>query len=266
MSDQLSRQLLTMAPHRALLRAVEGRLMSAAWSACPNTGPTLDVGCGDGHFASIAYETPIDVGIDVRAAELQETVERGPSVYRSVALASATDLPFKDECFGVVLSNCAIEHIPDNEAVLRELSRVLRSGGVFLTTVPSENFATMLLGATLLRKLGAKGLAHRYGQFFNRISFHHHVYGPAEWERRMATHGLRVTEASYYFSARAHRAFDAAHYLGVPHLICRKLTGRWVIHPLMAWPYEKWLRRYYDESLAQERGAYLFLRCEKLYT
>ena len=41
-----------MAPHRAVLRAVECRFMARV----PLTAPVLDIGCGDGHFASIAYE------------------------------------------------------------------------------------------------------------------------------------------------------------------------------------------------------------------
>ncbi len=115
----------------------------------------------------------------------------------------------------------------------------------------------------MLRRVGATRLAARYGAFFNRISLHHHVHGPDIWEQRLAAHGLRLVDSSYYFSARAHRAFDASHYLGVPHLISRKLTGRWVPHPLLARPYERWLRRYYEEPVRQPVGAYLFLRCEK---
>ncbi len=263
MADQLTRQLATMAPHRALLRAVEGELMTPVLAAADRSAPVLDIGCGDGHFASIAYTSPIDVGIDVRDDELRETARRGAQVYRQLALASATALPFADGAFGTVLSNCALEHIEDNRAVLAEISRVLRPGGTFATTLPSEHFAALLLGSTILRRFGLRRLSTKYGSFFNRISYHHHVYGPDEWRRRLEAVGLRVVEQHYYFSARAHRAFDASHYLGVPHLITRKLTGRWVLHPLMARPYDRWLRRYYAEPMRQPTGAYQFIRCAK---
>jgi ubiquinone/menaquinone biosynthesis C-methylase UbiE len=127
--DHLHEHLVSMAPHRALLRAVECKLMGAV----PFERPVLDIGCGDGHFASIAYEDPIDVGIDLREAELREAARRGLAVYRAVARADATRLPFGDDTFGTVVSNCAIEHIEDDDAVLAEIARVLRPGGTFAT-------------------------------------------------------------------------------------------------------------------------------------
>lgn len=257
--DYLALQLASMAPHRAILRAVESRLMSTV----PRVPPVLDIGSGDGHFASIAYDSPIDVGIDVRLSELREAADRGPTVYRKVVVASATAVPFADGRFGTVLSNCAIEHIKDIDAVLGELVRVLRPGGEFATTVPSEHFADMLLGSTVLRRLRWRGGARAYGRFFNRISHHHHVYPPDEWRRRLDAVGLDVTELSYYFSAGAHRRFDLTHYLGIPNLLTRALTGRWVLHPATTRPFERWLRRWYEEPLPQPVGAYLFIRCVK---
>jgi len=259
--DHLALHLRTMAPHRALLRAVECRLMGKVPMSGPDHEPVLDIGAGDGHFASIAYTEPIDVGIDVRQDELSEAAARGPTVYRSVALASATELPFADQSFRTVLSNCVIEHIVDNDAVLAEIARVLRPGGTFATTLPSEHFADMLLGSTILRRLHLPRLGAAYGRFFNRISYHHHIYEPAEWRRRLEAVGLLVVDQQYYFSARAHRVFDASHYLGVPNLISRKLTGRWVVHPMQMKPFERWMRPYYDEPLPQPIGAYQFVRC-----
>ena len=96
---------------------------------------------------------PIDVGIDVMARDLPEAAAR-KDVYREVMFASATALPFADASFNTVVSNCVIEHIPDNAVVLREISRVLRPGGVFATTLPSEHYPEYLLGATAFRKVG----------------------------------------------------------------------------------------------------------------
>jgi SAM-dependent methyltransferase len=246
-----------MAPHRAILRAVECRFMGSV----PLVAPILDIGCGDGHFASIAYDTPIDVGIDLNEHELAEAAAR-PGVYRRTLRADATALPFEDGAFNTVVSNCVLEHIPDIDTALREIARVLAPGGTFATTLPSEHYPHYLLGSTLLRGLRLLGLAAAYGAFFNRISHHHHVYSPNEWRRRFDAVGLSVQEQRYYFSPAAHRAFDPSHYLGAPNLLARKLTGRWVLHPRQAAPYRWWLRRYYDEPLP-ERGAYQFVRCVK---
>ena len=45
---------------RALLRAVEARFYED--QELPQ--PVLDLGCGDGHFASLAFEEPLDLGMD----------------------------------------------------------------------------------------------------------------------------------------------------------------------------------------------------------
>lgn len=256
--DYFSRHLQDMAPHRAILRAVECKLMGRV----PLRPPILDIGCGDGHFASIAYDQPIDVGIDVLARDLPEAAARGPRVYRQVLFADATRLPFADGAFNTVVSNCVIEHIPDVAAALREIGRVLAPGGTFATTLPSEHYPEYLLGATLLRRLGLHRLSRAYGAFFNRISHHYHVDPPAVWRARLAAAGLQVVEHRYYFSPAAHRAFDLCHYLGVPNLISKRLLGRWVLHPAQMAPFARWLRRYYEEPWP-EQGAYQFVRCVK---
>ena len=99
--DYLAEQLQDMAPHRAILRAVECKFMARV----PLMPPVLDIGCGDGHFASIAYadHLPLDVGIDVMARDLPEAASR-PGVYRKVMFASATALPFADASFNTVVS------------------------------------------------------------------------------------------------------------------------------------------------------------------
>jgi SAM-dependent methyltransferase len=253
-----TRHLREMAPHRALLRAVECNLIGSL----PLVHPVLDVGCGDGHFASVAYDEPIDVGIDVLDRALTEAAARRPVVYRELVKASATALPFRDGTFGTVVSNSSLEHIRDIDQALSEITRVLRMGGTFATTLPSEHYPEYLMGATLARRLGLAGVARGYGALFNRISYHYHVDSPEVWKARLAAVGLDIVEHTYYFSPAAHRAFDLAHYLGVPNLLSKRLVGKWILHPLQAKPFEWWYRRYYEEVLPVA-GAYQFVRCVK---
>lgn len=259
MTDYLAEQLKDMAPHRAIVRAWECRFMSEV----PLEAPVLDIGCGDGHFASIAYREslPIDIGIDVMARDLPEAAGR-PGVYRRVMYASATELPFEDASFATVISNCVIEHIPDNGGVMREIARVLRPGGTFAATFPSDHFSEFLLGSTLPRKLGLKPLSRAYEAFFERISHHYHVYSPAVWKQKAEAVGLEVLQQTYYFSAAAHRREDLSHYLGVPNLISKRLMGKWMLFDWQRKLFYRWLRPYYEEPLPAE-GAYQFLKCRK---
>jgi SAM-dependent methyltransferase len=256
--DYLTLQLADMAPHRALLRAVECKFMSGV----PLVHPVLDIGCGDGHFASIAYSELIDVGLDPMERDLKEAAGRRPDVYHDVVQGSATELPFADASFATVVSNCVIEHIPDVENTLSEIARVLRPGGVFATTLPSEHYPDFLLGSTALHRVGLDRPAKAYGGFFNRISYHYHVDPPEVWEARLERAGLTMTEHAYYFSRRAHHAFDLAHYLGVPNLVSKRVLDRWVLHPAQMKPFAWWYRRYYDEPLP-EQGAYQFVTAVK---
>ena len=104
--------------------------------------------------------------------------------YRYILNASATTLPFSDASFPTVVSNCVIEHIPDLDRTLAEISRILRPGGRFIFGVPSDRFAEFFLGSTLLRQWGVPGLAAEYGGWFNRHSRHYHSYSPQEWEQK----------------------------------------------------------------------------------
>ncbi len=258
--DYLRDHLRDVPAFRALLRGIECRLFEAAGPLDP---PVLDVGCGDGHFASMAFSKPLMVGLDLDEELVREARERG--VYRYPLVASATYLPVADGTFGTVIANCVIEHIPDIEAVLREVARVLRPGGRFLFGVPSHRFADMLLGSTLLRRLGLERLARAYGEWFNRHSRHFHTDSPDVWLRRLARHGFEVEGWEYYMTPEGHRAFDLAHYLSVPRLISRKLTGKWVAvpNPPATWLFERWLRPFYEEATPEGEGPYIFFRARK---
>jgi SAM-dependent methyltransferase len=256
--DFLALHLASMAPHRAILRSIEARFMAKV----PLVHPVLDIGSGDGHFASLAYREPIDVGIDVMDRDMVEAAELRPAVFLDLVKASATQMPFEDASFATVISNCVLEHIPDIDAVMAEIGRVLRPGGTFATTLPSEHYPEFLLGSTVARRINFERGAYAYGKFFNRISHHYHVDPPDVWDARLDAVGLDVEEHVYYFSAAAHRTFDVAHYLGAPNLASKRLLGKWVLHPLQTKPFDWWYRRYYDEPLP-EAGAYQFVRARK---
>ena len=52
------------------------------------------------------------------------------------SVANGHHLPFEDNTFDKVICSEVLEHIPDFQAVLAEISRVLKTGGVFAVSVP----------------------------------------------------------------------------------------------------------------------------------
>lgn len=93
----------------------------------------LDFGCGVGnsvpHFVRHLQNCEL-VCLDVSKKSLRLAEERFPDVARYVSF-DGTHIPFPDGHFDVVFSACVFHHIPHSEhpALLRELHRVLRSGG-----------------------------------------------------------------------------------------------------------------------------------------
>jgi SAM-dependent methyltransferase len=105
----------------------------------------LDVGCGCGwssfRFAGAGYRT---TGIDLNAAAFE------PPATPNLTLreASALQLPFANAAFDVVVSYQCLEHLPETEAALFSLLRVLRPNGVIAIVGP--NLASPFAAAKIL--------------------------------------------------------------------------------------------------------------------
>ncbi len=256
--DYLVEQLESIPSFRALLRGVEARKIAAL--DLPR--PILDLGCGDGTFAQATFTEPLDAGIDPSPVALAEAKRRG--MHYDLRLATGGALPFPDGAYATVLSNSVVEHIPDIDGTLREIHRVLRPGGIFVFTTPSQHFAEYLFFADLFKRIGLKGLSRRYENYFNKISWHYRTDSAPVWTERLQRFGFSVREWHSYFSRGASHVFDLAHYYSAPTLIYRKLLGRWIIAPWRAnfILIEPILRRWYDEPPTDE-GAYLFFLCER---
>ena len=258
-NDLLWRHLQDLPAFRALLRAVEARFYQ---DLLPLDEPVLDLGCGDGHFASVAFAQRLAAGVDPAAGALREAGQRG--AYRVLARALGDALPHAEGTFATVISNSVLEHIPDVEPVVAEAARVLQPGGRFIFCVPGDHFSELLFFAQLFRRLRLPNLARAYERYFNRISRHHHCDSPEVWQGRLDRAGLTLRDSFTYFSERALHALDVGHYLGLPSLVAKKLTGRWILAPTR-WnlgPTERWLRPLYEEPTPR-LGAYLFFVAEK---
>lgn len=106
----------------------------------------LDLGCGEGrHVISIYAAADVrSFGVDLNFADLQTTQEKFQPFARpddgarsfGLSQANALHLPFADDTFDKVICSEVLEHIPDYQAVLTEIERVLKPGGHFVASVP----------------------------------------------------------------------------------------------------------------------------------
>jgi len=101
----------------------------------PGTGPVLDAGCGTGLIGRALQQRgigPID-GIDVSTNSLVRAAAR--DLYRSLtAIDLSAPLPLRSAMYRAVVCGGVLTYLSDTEAVLRELLRVTRPGGVVIAT------------------------------------------------------------------------------------------------------------------------------------
>jgi ubiquinone/menaquinone biosynthesis C-methylase UbiE len=142
----------------------------------------LDVGCGEGVFDSlIAGKLGSLEGADVSAAMVEEARGKNPGVEYNVA--DARSLPSPDGAFDLVFAICVLHHVrpPDRDAVVSELRRVTRPGG--LVVVMEHNRLNPLTRLAVARC---------------RFDEDAVLLGRRETLRRLASVGLRTVESRYF--------------------------------------------------------------------
>jgi SAM-dependent methyltransferase len=97
----------------------------------------LEIGCGGGTLLHRLKASGLDiVGVETNPQRIEESrLAHGPLPIQQV---SGSPLPFRDRTFDIVLSFDVFEHIPDSDAHLAEVRRVLKPGGWYLLQTPNR--------------------------------------------------------------------------------------------------------------------------------
>jgi 2-polyprenyl-6-hydroxyphenyl methylase/3-demethylubiquinone-9 3-methyltransferase len=115
----------------------------------------LDIGCGGGFLAEEFARDGFDVtGIEPAA--------RAHAEQNHLAIhyceGRGESLPFADDSFAVVTCCDVLEHVDDVAQVIREVSRTLRPGGVFLFDTVNRTLRSWLVLIKLWQDWGLGGL------------------------------------------------------------------------------------------------------------
>lgn len=108
----------------------------------------LDLGCGAGRHAFEALRRGARVvAFDFEEGELKDVASMTsamaadnqipPQGRSGCVRGDATRLPYPDGSFDRIIASEVMEHIPDDDAAMAELARVLRPGGTLAVTVPA---------------------------------------------------------------------------------------------------------------------------------
>lgn len=188
-------------PATAYWRAIE--IGALAHYGLPE-GFGLDLGCGDGILTDILLsETgPRDlVGIDLDQLEI-EAARKFP-FYKRLHNAPGDCIPEADGTFDFILSNSVLEHIPNLEPIIAEASRVLRSGGKFLFTVPAPPFHDNLSGPLIPNVSRAS-----YLETLDRRIAHLNYLSSSQWQDLVEAHGMKIDTCLGYFDERQTRRWE----------------------------------------------------------
>lgn len=114
----------------------------ASTDAKPGSIKVLDAGCGDGINGSVLKKLLSErvvncdiIGCDYNSLRVERARSQG---YERIVQADLLQLPVEDNDFDLVLCSHVLEHIPQDEACLRELKRVLKPNGLLILAVPNE--------------------------------------------------------------------------------------------------------------------------------
>lgn len=159
----------------------------------------LDAGTGEGRNLSVLSECGAD---EIHAVDTSpNALAKIPAaiserVLRRQAPLDATG--YSDAYFDVIVMIDVLETLPDAGAVLRELRRILKPGGVLLCNIPGMDDGVAGID---MRAIGQNTFLYRDTYFYRFIE-------PREAERLLSNSGLRVKRsAPYEWREAAHPGF-----------------------------------------------------------
>lgn len=104
-----------------------------------NSKKVLDVACGEGYGSFLlANDASVVVGVDISTESVLHAQEKYKKNNLSYVQGSATNLPFQEASFDVVVSFETIEHLYEQEEMIKEIKRVLKNDGVLIISSPNR--------------------------------------------------------------------------------------------------------------------------------
>lgn len=184
-------------------------------------GKVLDFGCGEGFFAELVFgKGKINIGLDLLTNQrVQEAKKR--KIYKKIILYDGGVIPYPNNYFDSVVSNCVLEHIPKLQYSLKEIYRVLKPEGYFLTSVMTDRWEDY--------QFGSKSLGKPYLDFMRKTQDHHNLFSQDKWQNYLKKTGFKIQFIDGYLYRKSAYYLGLFHFLSIGSLISYKLFNKWVL-------------------------------------
>ncbi len=137
----------------------------------------LDLGCGSGDQMALWREGGLDVwGVDISPIAADAGSKRGLRIFSG----EIWDAGFAGGCFDIVYANQVIEHTRETNAILEEIKRVLKPGGVLIMGAPNT-------GSHLLRIFKSRWISLQ-------VPLHLLHFSPASLTGTLVRHGFAIRQ------------------------------------------------------------------------
>ncbi|MDR7074505.1 ubiquinone/menaquinone biosynthesis C-methylase UbiE [Fictibacillus barbaricus] len=169
--------------------------MTGLW----NGKDVLDVGCGTGRLLLRGAEEAnrlvgVDLSSEMVKASIQQFFYHELSGKSEFLVADAEKLPFKDDSFDLALSTCVMFLLPDPVQGIKEMCRVLKTGGQIAMLNPSEKMSQET-AVQYAKEKGISGFERIALLKWSNVSTKRHRYTTEEMTELLEN--LQFTEISH---------------------------------------------------------------------
>lgn len=186
-------------PASIIFRGVEVSVLQVCNVSDYFQSPALDLGCDDGYLTSVVFSQKFDIGLDNNeAGNLVTAIKKHR--YKKVLIKDARKTMLKAKSLNLIFSNSVIEHIPDPHLVIREQSRILKSGGYLIFTVPNDNFTNSLIFNKILSKTIFSSIGQLYASRRNSQLNHYNLLDLENWTKILKQNDIEIKKNINYIS------------------------------------------------------------------
>lgn len=161
------------------LKFIKNEVLGSINSMCGKT-MILDAGCGDGFYLKSLskIKNARIFGLDYSILR----VLRAKEVKQGSILVNGDlhSIAFKDSSFDIILVNHVLEHMNNDDDVLREIYRILKSGGRMILGVPNEGCLTAQIRNKILQRS------------ILRETDHVNFYKANQLKEKLISHGFEI--------------------------------------------------------------------------